>query len=393
MDKSLDRKLARIHEDPNGRDFILADAKDADMAFGIAAPGLSPEHEDGGFRSLAEYRTAIRRNTLQGLLDIMLMSVSTNELLTIREGLFRGSRVTPAVRVNDTTDIHAARGSCYTTAPSRPFRTALLDHAQCGRAGCSESERRLGADLGLYSITFNNDPDLDIRALEAYKAFRVEAEQKGFRHFLEIFSPNAPTCPIPPERLGGYLNDLIARSLAGVASAGRPIFLKMVYRGPKWMEELVRYDPHLVPGILGGSAGTTHDAFRLLEEAQAHGARAALFGRKINQAEHQLGFIQFLRMIADGQIGAEEAVRAYHGVLQGLGVRPKRSLQDDLKLTEPALGRSAGSASISIPEASGAVSGNEAGGYPTRPDGSPDFQKMTSDQRLAFHRERLGRLG
>ena len=36
--KSLDEKLARIHADPHGaRDFILADAKDADMGFGIAA--------------------------------------------------------------------------------------------------------------------------------------------------------------------------------------------------------------------------------------------------------------------------------------------------------------------------------------------------------------------
>ena len=43
MDKSLDRKLAAIHADPNCREFILADAKDADMAFGIGAPGQSPE--------------------------------------------------------------------------------------------------------------------------------------------------------------------------------------------------------------------------------------------------------------------------------------------------------------------------------------------------------------
>jgi hypothetical protein len=34
--KSLDLKLARIVADPSCRDFILADAKDADMAFGLA---------------------------------------------------------------------------------------------------------------------------------------------------------------------------------------------------------------------------------------------------------------------------------------------------------------------------------------------------------------------
>ena len=50
-------------------------------------------------------------------------------------------------------------------------------------------------------------------------------------------------------------------------AAGRPVFLKIVYHGPKAMEDLVSYDPSLVAGILGGSSGTTHDAFKLLEEA------------------------------------------------------------------------------------------------------------------------------
>ncbi|NDC54009.1 MAG: hypothetical protein EBZ74_06865 [Planctomycetia bacterium] len=35
--KTLDLKLARIAADPRCREFILADAKDADMAFGPAA--------------------------------------------------------------------------------------------------------------------------------------------------------------------------------------------------------------------------------------------------------------------------------------------------------------------------------------------------------------------
>ena len=36
--KSLDAKLARLAADSACRDFILADAKDADMAFGLSAP-------------------------------------------------------------------------------------------------------------------------------------------------------------------------------------------------------------------------------------------------------------------------------------------------------------------------------------------------------------------
>jgi len=43
MEKTLDQKLARIRQNPSCREFILADAKDADMAYGLAAPGLSPE--------------------------------------------------------------------------------------------------------------------------------------------------------------------------------------------------------------------------------------------------------------------------------------------------------------------------------------------------------------
>ena len=59
MQKSLDQKLAAIHADPSGSsEFINADAKDADMAFGIGAPGRSPERHDGEVRlkALAEYR-------------------------------------------------------------------------------------------------------------------------------------------------------------------------------------------------------------------------------------------------------------------------------------------------------------------------------------------------
>ena len=53
--KSLDQKLASIHADPFGaKDFILADAKDADMAAGMAAPGK--DARTGKIRSLADYR-------------------------------------------------------------------------------------------------------------------------------------------------------------------------------------------------------------------------------------------------------------------------------------------------------------------------------------------------
>ena len=105
------------------------------------------------------------------------------------------------------------------------------------------------------------------------------------------------------------------------------------YFGPRYMEDLVQYDASLIVGVLGGPAGTTHDAFQLLWEAKKYGARAALFGRKINQSEHQLSFVKILRAIADGQIEPEEAVRAYHGELQQREITPKRDLETDLQFT------------------------------------------------------------
>lgn len=329
--KTLDQKLADIRTKTQSRQFILADAKDADMAFGISAPGQQIEPSGQlRMRSLQEYRENIREIVAQGLVDIMLMSVSTNDILCIEEQLFTQSSVTPAIRANDTTDIWLAGcNTHYGSQPSLPFRTASLDHAMCGHEACERDERDKGAKLGLYSITFNNDTILDREALTAYCEFRQESETKGFRHFLEVFPPNAPK-NIAPQDIPRFVNDSIVRTLAGVANAGRPLFLKIPYFGPRAIEELVNYDSSLIVGVLGGSAGTTRDAFHLLWEAKKYGARAALFGRKINSAEHQPSFIRFLRAIADDQIEPEDATRAYHSELVKMKVRPNRSLDDDL---------------------------------------------------------------
>jgi hypothetical protein len=416
VQKSLDAKLARIHADPRGcKDFILADAKDADMALSIGAPGRSPEAHGGElrYRSLAEFRDIIEQIVEQGLVDIMLMSASTNERLTIEKRIFEQSHVTPAGRANDTTDIHIVRGSGYPTEPSLPFRTATLDHIQCGHLDCRPEERRLGADLGLYSITFQNDTAIDRQALEEYREFRHEAERKGFRHFLEVFDPNRPEA-VEASRVPEFINDVIVRTLGGVTGKGRPLFLKMVYHGPKAMEELVHYDPHLVVGILGGSAGTTYDAFKLLDEARKYGARVALFGRKINNAENQLAFIRFLRWIADGEIAPEEAVKAYHGVLQKLGVKPQRSLEEDMRLQTNVMSYGGNGKVTSVPPGSNGQAKVAAKAPAAKKDcgcgcngagtcapktaaessanGQPDFAKMTAAQKVAYHRARWDRI-
>ena len=104
--------------------------------------------------------------TGSGSIDIMLASASSVEILG-QEGLFDGSPVTPAVRFNDTTDIWGQRGARYTQSHSRPFRTARI------------AKLRPVVDLGLYSITFFNDVESDLRTLEAYSAFRAEAKERA----------------------------------------------------------------------------------------------------------------------------------------------------------------------------------------------------------------------
>lgn len=424
--KSLDVKLAEIRANRSSNAFILADAKDADMAFGVRAPGprsylsarggrpasFSPEvwtRDEYGYRNLPEFLDIIREVVAQGVVDIMLMSAYVNEQLSIKEGLFRGSHVTPAARANDTTDIWAVRHGCYTKEAARPFRTASIDHIQCGRIECERDGSEFpGANLGLYSMTFVNELNHDLETLRAFKEFRDDAERKQFRYFLEVFDPNVSS-GIAPEKLGEFINDQIIRSLAGVTESGRPLFLKIVYHGPKVMEELAQYDPNLVVGILGGSAGTTYDAFKLIHDAQKYGARVALFGRKINNAEHQLAFIQMLRLITDGRVSPEEAVHAYHGVLQSKGIKPKLSLDQDLQLTDQSMsydGNAARRAAVIVqnnplakppaPTARAAAEGtptsnsNESA-WPVHANGQPDFDRMTPAQRRAYHAQRLTR--
>jgi len=423
--KSLDLKLAEIKANSSSKAFIIADAKDADMAFGVRAPGprsylsargdrparFSPElwtREEYGCRNLPEFLDIIREVVQQGLVDIMLMSAYVNEQLTIKEGLFRNSHVTPAARANDATDVWAVRHGCYTREPAQPFRTASIDQIQCGKIECDRTTDDFpGANLGLYSVTFVNDLEQDRETLVAFKAFREEAERKKFRYFLEVFDPNVNT-GIAPEKLGEFINDNIIRTIAGVPESGRPLFLKIVYHGPRAMEELAQYDPNLVVGILGGSAGTTYDAFKLIHDAQKYGARVALFGRKINNAEHQLAFIEMLRLIMDGKISPEEAVRAYHGVLDAKKIRPKVPLEKDLELTDQVMsydGAGGRRSSVIVParaypavSASGGgesriKTGNGSNGaaWPMLTNGAPDFERMDTQQRRAYDRERLAR--
>ena len=334
MEKSFDHKLADIKSNPNSKAFILVDAKDPDLAWGISCTGEKrhPKGAPQAYKSKQEFYQDIRALVKQAILDMVLASVSTMDLLARQESLFSDSPVTPAVRYNDTSDIWLARGSSYTKSASHPFASSNLRQAVYGAAKPVKGQKP-HLDLGLYSMTFNDDLESDLQTLEAFRLFREQAELEGVRYFLEVFDPNMAGA-VASDELPGYVNDQIVRCLAGVPLKARPVFLKIVYHGPAALEELVNHDSSLVVGILGGSSGTTYDAFKLIAEAQKYGARAATFGRKIKNAEDPLTFVEMLRRIVDGDLTPKQAVKAYHGALQSLKIKPWRSLDDDLRLTD-----------------------------------------------------------
>ena len=117
--KRLDEKLERVR---NGsytpKDFIIADAKDGDMGFGLTAPG--PRRDGNGYKSRAEYLQNMRDMVASDLVDVMLMSVSSAEVL-VGDGTIEGTPVTAAVRLNDSTDIWSQRHGDYKGGPARPF--------------------------------------------------------------------------------------------------------------------------------------------------------------------------------------------------------------------------------------------------------------------------------
>lgn len=318
-------KIARIRAGGyRTGDFMIADAKDADMSGGILTTGRRRDATGAviGNRTRPEFIAQMRALIAHDVVDIMLGSAGNIEVLA-DAGAFAGSAVMPAFRGNDTTDVWGiVRGGRYRETASLPFRSANLTRAR--------------APLCLYSITFMNDAATDVAALSAYAAFRADAQAAGVMHFLEVFNPNIDI-GVAEADLGAYVNDCIARTLAGLTRAERPEFLKVAYNGPAALEELAAHDPSMVVGVLGGGTGTHRDTFELVAQAERYGARLALFGRKINMAEDQPAFIGWMRRVADRAATPAEAVRGYHADLAQAGLAADRDLDTDLGITETVL--------------------------------------------------------
>ena len=132
--KILDTKLKNIRSgNYKPSDFIIADAKDADMGGGRRAPGFIRE-ENGKLTetpaSYDSYLNKMKEMTKSQMVDVMLMSMTSAERL-VDQNIFNNSPVTPAVRLNDTSCIWGLlRHGEYDTHQSRPFATTQLRHAK-----------------------------------------------------------------------------------------------------------------------------------------------------------------------------------------------------------------------------------------------------------------------
>ncbi|OCP19358.1 MULTISPECIES: hypothetical protein [unclassified Ensifer] len=320
-----ERKIERIRNgDYRPGDFILADAKDPDLAGGILTTGRRRDAQRRiiGNRSRDEFLEEMVRLVEQDVIDILLASTSNIEVLQDR-GMFKDSAIMPAFRANDTSDLWLnIRGGQYHKTPSVPYRGADLARAK--------------ADLCLYSMTFNNDAERDVATLNAYAAFRVDARAAGKKHFLEIFNPNTDT-GFSAAEMGAFVNDCTVRALASLVKEERPEFLKVVYNGPGPLEELAGHDSSVVVGVMGGGGGTHRDTFEIIAQAERFGARLAIFGRKVNLAEHQPSLIVWMRAVADRNATPAEAVRGYRSDLERQGIQPDRSFEHDLAVTDAVL--------------------------------------------------------
>ena len=118
-------KIARIRAGGyRPGDFMLADAKDADLSGGILTTGrrLDAQGRVTGNRTRAEFLDQMRGLIAQDVIDILLASAGNIETLA-ETGAFAGSAVMPAFRANEATDVWGnLRGGTYRTTPSRPHR-------------------------------------------------------------------------------------------------------------------------------------------------------------------------------------------------------------------------------------------------------------------------------
>ena len=183
----LDTKLAKIRAGNYAKgDFIIADAKDGDMSNPI--PGTGPIRDaDGKFVAFPHARRVSRRHHPDRPAGRSWTSCWSRPPTSNCSPRPAPSRAAPS----------SPRSAPTTPATSGArARTATASSVRRGRSAPPNLKDIAAArlsDLGLYSMTFVNDVDADLRSLEAFSAFREDAAANGIKYFLEVFNPNIET--------------------------------------------------------------------------------------------------------------------------------------------------------------------------------------------------------
>ncbi len=89
------------------------------MANGCKTAGLQ-KGSSSRYNPIQVYRDDMRKIMDSDLVDIMLTSLSSAES-SDSAGAYANTEITPAVRLNDTTDIWVGRGASYSSQPALPL--------------------------------------------------------------------------------------------------------------------------------------------------------------------------------------------------------------------------------------------------------------------------------
>ena len=198
MSRRLDRKLDAILA---GRytpdDFIIADAKDADMAFGVAAPGPSRAAAPHAGDLPGQHARAGRGRRARHPAHLGLQRRAAGVRRLARR---RG---------------HARRAGQRHHRHLEPPRQQLhrravapVPHRRSRRRPPVLRPRAVLGDVQQRHRARPRHP----RGLQ--RVPRARPPSVGMRYFLEVFNPNAPV-DLAPEDVGAFVNDAIIRTLAG----------------------------------------------------------------------------------------------------------------------------------------------------------------------------------
>ncbi len=308
-------KLEGQHE------FLMVVAHDPDMGGGIEAYGTTG---NGTLRSRQDFLENLVLPVLQERLDEYpsgetygvdpyIECSADAVLVSLRNASwlkFRNPKLTEIVfRANNTTDVWQSREGNYAGLPAKPHAVVDL-----------EAAKNLGLEVCLFSVTLCGDLEPDMSMIEAYADFCRKARKLGLKHILEIFNPGlGPVSWLNAATKGEFINDSIVRLVASQECDYGPILLKIPFNTRESMAELTSFDTDLNVGIMGGSSGTSMDAFELANQAAECGARAAFFGRRIKNAVLPLEMSRLIREVGRGTMSPKLAVDEYH---DEVGERP-----------------------------------------------------------------------